>query len=96
MLEDSVVHGVNLGPHLGYYPVQIEAYKALVHALTNHYEIPLQCPKAGNGELWAKVHYDPIKKYNGVVCHYHVSRKKIDCAGLDLVNILEEIKNSED
>jgi len=95
VLEDSTVHGVDLGPHLGYYPVQIEAYKALVSALSKHYDIPLECPTNGDGTLLTKVK-SSIKNFTGTVCHYHVSRKKIDCAGLDLVNILEEIRDSGD
>ena len=30
-------------------------------------------------------------KYSGVVCHYHVSRNKIDCAGLDLKTIVDQL-----
>ncbi len=30
ILKDSRVHGIRLKPHLGYYKVQIEAYKKLV------------------------------------------------------------------
>ena len=88
----SRVHGRKLGPHLGYYPVQITAYKALLRALSSHYDIPLQCPTE-NGDLITKV-YDPAKnrKYKGVVCHYHLTRGKIDCAGLELNKILEDIK----
>jgi len=88
----SRVHGRKLGPHLGYYPVQIAAYKALLRTLSSHYGIPLQCPTE-NGDLITKV-YDPAKnkKYKGVVCHYHLTRGKIDCAGLDLDKILEDIR----
>ena len=90
VLSDSRVHGVRLKPHLGYYPVQIGAYKALLRTLSAHYDIPLECP-VENGKLITKVH-DPAvkKKYNGVVCHYHLTRNKIDCAGLELDKILKE------
>jgi len=87
LLDDSVVHGVKLEQHLGYYPVQERAYKALVGALAGHYDIPLQCPDE------AKVHPQAQKgTYEGVVCHYHVSRAKIDCAGLELSRLLREIE----
>ena len=30
--------------------------------------------------------------FKGFVSHYHVTKKKIDCAGLDIKALLEEIK----
>ena len=30
-------------------------------------------------------------KFNGFVSHYHVSKNKIDCAGLDIKKILDEL-----
>ena len=30
-------------------------------------------------------------KFNGVVCHYHLTRKKIDCAGLELKKIVDSL-----
>jgi hypothetical protein len=92
VLDASRVHGRKLKPHLGYYDVQITAYKALLKALSDHYDIPLQCPTE-NGRLVSKVYEAAAKKkYEGVVCHYHLTRNKIDCAGLELDKILEEIK----
>ena len=87
ILSESVVHGRKIERHLGYYAVQEEAYKALLKALSKRYDIPLQCPEE------AKV-YPPALEglYKGVVCHYHVSRAKIDCAGLELSRLLEEIE----
>ncbi len=84
--EDSVVHGVKLKPHLGYYPVQIEAYKRLLGVLTTHYNIDLATPPTAGVIKEAQ-----SGKYNGIVCHYHVSRNKIDCAGLDLKTIISEL-----
>ena len=95
VLEDSMVHGRKLPAHLGYYPAQIEAYKALVKALCEHYDIPLQCPKDAAGLLWRTVFGDITrKKFQGVACHYHITKNKIDTAGLPLVEILEDIRNS--
>tara|TARA_Y100000310_G_C20583894_1_gene764410 strand:+ start:107 stop:955 length:849 start_codon:yes stop_codon:yes gene_type:complete len=90
--KNSVVHGVKLKPHLGYYPVQIEAYKKLVKVLSDHYDIPLQTPMINE-----KVTNDGVVseakrgKYKGIVCHYHVSRNKIDCAGLKLKRIIDSL-----
>ena len=95
VLEDSIVHGRKLPAHLGYYPAQIEAYKALLKTLCKHYDIPLQCPKDAAGLLWRTVFGDVTrKKFQGVACHYHVTKNKIDTAGLPLVEILEDIGNS--
>lgn len=86
VLTDSVVHGRKLKPHLGYYKVQLEAYKILLDTLTKHYNIPLQTPED------AKVYKEAKSgRYNGIVSHYHVSRNKIDCAGLDIQSILSEL-----
>jgi hypothetical protein len=31
--------------------------------------------------------------FKGFVSHYHISKKKIDCAGLDIVTLLDEVKS---
>ena len=32
--------------------------------------------------------------YKGFISHYHLKKTKIDCAGLDIAKLIEEIKNS--
>ena len=92
ILKDSMVHGVKLKPHLGYYPVQIEAYKQLVKTLCQHYKIPLVVPLTENRSLLKKVHSDAARgKFDGIVCHYHLTRGKIDCAGLELKRIIDSL-----
>tara|TARA_Y100000296_G_C5167454_1_gene255460 strand:- start:83 stop:937 length:855 start_codon:yes stop_codon:yes gene_type:complete len=90
--KNSTVHGVKLKPHLGYYPVQIEAYKKLVKVLCSYYDIPVQTPMINDNVadtgVSAKVKQG---KFNGIVCHYHASRNKIDCAGLDLKTIIDQL-----
>ena len=90
---ESTVHGSPTGAHLGYYEVQLEAYKALLQSLCSHYNIPLECPQTPSGGLYKGV-YDPATtgQFHGVVCHYHLNAKKIDCAGLELESLLKEIK----
>lgn len=91
VLKDSRVHGVKLKPHLGYYNVQIEAYKNLINVLCKNYNIPLEVPEK-DGELMTGVHNGAAKgKFNGLVCHYHLTRKKIDCAGLELKKIVDSL-----
>lgn len=93
VLSNDKVHGRKLKDHLGYYPVQIRAYKALLASLTDHYSIPLECPTDKNGNLITGVWRDAREaEYEGIVCHYHLTNRKIDCAGLELVKIIEDIK----
>ena len=91
ILKNSYVHGRKLKPHLGYYAVQIEAYKKLLKVICNHYDIPYAVPERG-GELLTKVDADAAKgKFEGIVCHYHLTRGKIDCAGLELKKIVDSL-----
>ncbi len=96
MLTDVMMHGrVRKGSFLGYYPVQIQAYKALLKALHNHYGIPLECLMEGD-ELDTRVRPDAVKaKFKGVVNHYNLTARKWDAAGLELDKILAEIKEGE-
>jgi len=92
-IVSSNIHDHNLGEHLGYYEIQLEAYKALVKSLCDHYAIPLECPLDSNGSLVTKVYSRAQRgSFRGVVCHYHLSKKKIDCAGLEIDRLLSEIK----
>ena len=91
--KDSRVHGIKLKPHLGYYPVQIEAYKKLVKVLCDHYGIPIQTPMINKDVADANVIKEAKRgMYDGIICHYHVSRNKIDCAGLDLKDIVSQLR----
>ena len=93
ILSSSEVHGVKLDSHLGYYPAQIKAYSALIDTLADHYDIDLACPLDESGNLLTKVHSKASRgKFNGIVCHYHLTRKKIDAAGLKLDEILRDIR----
>lgn len=94
ILSDSHVHGVKLKLHLGYYPEQIKAYKALVESLTCYYQdIALQCPTDDDGNLITTVVEEAKDaSFKGIVCHYHLTRGKIDCAGLKLDEIINDIK----
>ena len=91
MWRNAKVHGRKLKPFLGFYDVQIEAFKALTKALHNAYDIPLIAPM--DGENLLKTVDSNVSKgtFKGVINHYHVTERKIDCAGLKLNKILEEI-----
>lgn len=71
-----------------FYPVQIEALKALYKALHEGCDIPLEVPN----EKWAYDRNAASGKFKGFMNHFHCSTKKIDCAGLDIEELLKEIK----
>ena len=94
VLEGVKVHGRTLDPFLGYYPVQIQAYKALLKGLSEHYGIKLNCPLDEDNELLTTVDDTAAEgEFEGVVAHYHLTRRKKDTAGLELKKILEDIRN---
>ena len=93
LLKDSRVHGVKLKPHLGYYPAQLKAYVRLIVMLCDHYDIEFKVPTDEQGSLITRVHKPCVdRKFNGVMCHYHLTRNKIDCAGLELDKLVAEAK----
>ena len=92
IVSDAVVHGKKLETHLGFYPIQIDALKALWKAVADACEIPLEAPMK-NGELDTGMNSDVASgKFDGFVNHYNITNRKIDCAGLDLVKLLNEVK----
>ena len=95
VLRDVPVHGTTVKDCLGFYPVQIQAYKVLIKTLCERYDIPVECPTNSDGTLFRAV-YDPAVKgnYRGVVNHFHLTRGKWDTANLEMDKVLEEIRNS--
>lgn len=92
--EHGWVHGQTLDPFLDFYPVQIKALQALWSAIHNGLDIPLEYPKNSEGHVETGVHKScPSGKFKGFCNHYNFTRKKIDCAGLDLPTLLEELKD---
>ena len=91
MWKNVEVHGKKLKPFLGFYPVQIQAFKALTKALHKAYDIPLVAPME-EGKLQDTVDLRVRKgTFKGVVSHYHITTRKIDCAGFKLDEVLKEI-----
>ena len=92
MLEGVECQGRVLDPFMDFYPVQIEALKELWKAVHNATGIPYQCPVNDQGKVLTAV--DPVcaaNKFSGFISHYHLTKRKIDCAGLDLVDLLEQV-----
>jgi hypothetical protein len=97
LIEDAWCHGEKLDAFMGFYPVQIRALKQLWKAIHEGLDIPYETPLSqfGNGST----KYEQEVKYGdfkGYVSHYHVSKRKIDCAGLDIKVLLEEVEAEEE
>ena len=97
IISDAICQGKKMKPFLGFYDVQIEALKALWSACSNAYDIPLVGPESGDSKFMTKTStINEVKNGNfkGFVSHYHQTKRKIDCAGLDIVKLLKEVKKS--
>ena len=90
MITDATVHGKKMEPFMDFYPVQKEALKALMEAVHNCLDIPLEAPE---GDTVVKE--VASGKYKGFVHHFNVVKNKIDCAGLNLKKIVKEIKDEQ-
>ena len=90
IVKDAKVHGKTLRPHLGFYDVQIEALQALWKAVHNACDIPLETPTGAAKDAYTST--VSSGKFKGFVSHYHITKRKIDCGGLDIEKLLEDLK----
>jgi len=90
LISDATVHGKKMEPFMDFYPIQKEALKALMEAVHKCLGIPLEAPE---GDTVVKE--VASGKYKGFVHHFNVVKNKIDCAGLNLKQIVEEIKDEQ-
>ena len=92
IVSNARVHGEQLDDFTGFYPVQIDALKALWKAINLSTGIQLATPTNQFGTT-NKGYVQEAKygKFCGFVSHYHVSKNKIDCAGLDIKKLLDEL-----
>lgn len=72
------IHGVKYTV-AKFFPKQIKALKVLLEVVNGILRIPNVLPKDKNGVLLATV-MDPedLKRYSGIVGHYHITKTKID------------------
>ena len=91
--EGRTVHGKSLDPFLGFYNTQIEAARALWQAVNLGLEIPLECPMNEDKMLEGVSRSASSNKFSGIIHHYHLTSRKIDCAGFDLSEHLSVLKN---
>lgn len=79
VITDAMCHGMKMKPFTGFYDVQLDALAALWEAVSFACDIPLELPKAAN-----TVDRDcKQNEFEGFCNHYHLTERKIDCAGLD-------------
>jgi len=91
VVTNAIVRGKKLSSHLGFYDVQIRALKALWAAISNGIEIPLVSPTDDGGLGVSGVSPSAVAcSFSGFVSHYHLTKKKIDCAGLDIATLCKE------
>jgi len=95
LMNEGVVHGKTLKPFMWFYPVQIEALKALWKAVHMGLGIPLEYPKNDNGSFCTTKHKGcEDGSFEGFTNHYNFVKTKIDCAGLDIPDLLGEVSSS--
>jgi len=93
-IQDSAwVHGNKLKPFTDFYPIQIEALKALWKAVHKGVGIPLEVPMKGDSLNTGVDSKAARGTFKGFVNHYNLTRGKIDCAGLDLLQLVNEVKD---
>jgi|MDSW01.2.fsa_nt_gb hypothetical protein len=96
IIEDAWVHGTKLNQFTGFYPEQIEALKSLWKAIKAATDIPYKTPTNQFGKTSTKYEQEvAYGNFSGFVSHYHVSKRKIDCAGLDIAALLEDLEEEE-
>jgi len=88
LLENERIHGNKMKPFLGFYQVQLSALKALWKACHDGLGIPFQAPNT----KWGVDDDCKRNKFRGFCSHYHLTNRKIDCAGLDIERLLNEVK----
>ena len=92
---NDVEHAKEKGDEfLGFYDVQLDALKALTEALHLGHGIKLQVPTDENGMVKTMYKKAANGNFEGVVNHYHLTTRKIDCAALKLDEIVKEVSEN--
>lgn len=84
----SELNGRPIGPHLDFYPIQLQALAALWGAIHDATGINLEvCNTKGVDDDCKKL------RFNGFINHYNLTKNKIDCSSLDMEKVLIEARN---
>lgn len=93
MQENGLVHGRVRDPFLWFYPVQIRALKALWKAVHMSLGVPLEYPRNDDDSFCTTTHSGcEDGSFEGFCNHYNFVKTKIDCAGLDMPGLLDDVK----
>lgn len=85
VIERSFVNGFNVGKHLGFYDVQLQALAALWEAVSFSTNTELKILES------RKVENEVLEcNFSGFVNHFNIKKRKIDCASLNMQRVLEE------
>ena len=84
IVKNAKCHGRRLNDFLGFYDVQEQALAALWEATSHAANIPLELPRTKDTVDTAV----QAGGFRGFVNHYHITNRKIDCAGLDNERIM--------
>ena len=96
MVDDAWVNGVKLDPFMGFYPEQIEAAKALWKAVASASNVKLKTKLNQFGTVSTTYEKEIVYgKFEGVISHYHCYKGKIDCAGLEIGDLIDEVINED-
>jgi len=96
IVDDAWVHGNKLEPFMGFYPQQIEAAKALWKAVASASNVKLKTKLNQFGKVSTKYEKEIVYgKFEGVISHYHCYKGKIDCAGLEIGDLIDEVINED-
>ena len=88
IMSGALAQNKTLDDFTWFYPEQLEALKALYKAIHEGCGVPYNAPK----NKWAYDSDCTNENFEGFMNHFHCSTKKIDCGGLDIEEILKEIK----
>lgn len=93
VISGETVHGSSMKDFTGFYDVQLNALKALWRAVHKGVGIPLKTPVDKEGKTLKAVSTSvAANRFKGFVSHYHITRRKIDCAGLDIEAMLDSMR----
>lgn len=88
--KKAPIHGTQMTVHLPT-EAQMKSLKSLIWGFSELFpDVPMKFPRDGDDYLYT-VLKDPVG-HKGIVNHYNLKRGKIDCAGLDLKSIEDDVE----
>ena len=93
VINSCIVHGKEIGPILDFYPIQIQACKALLRALNEGLNIKLQCPLGSDQTILKNIIPEP-DKYEGVLGHFNINLQKQDPSTFPIEQLINDLNKS--